>query len=319
MTTAKKAFITGVTGFVGKYLAERLVKSGYTVHGLDRWATWDDPNITYYQGDILDTATLREMLASIEPQLIFHLAAISFLPDADFSPRHALDINVMGSTSVLDAARQACPAGSVLLVGSSKQYGDRLVSDSIGEEQPCNPSNFYGVSKSLAERVGLQYVRQYGLDVRFPRSFNHPGPGQPPQFVCSDWAKQVAAIARKKLSPVIHVGDLSPTIDFTDVRDVVRAYAAILEKGKKGEAYNVCSGKGIALDSILSHLMKKCAVPIAVTPDASKIRAHKTSVKITGNHAKLTRDTGWTPSVPMEQTLDDIYQYWITHLSAAPA
>jgi GDP-4-dehydro-6-deoxy-D-mannose reductase len=318
MDSSKKAFITGCTGFVGRHLAEHLISQGWSVYGLDRWSSFDFAQVTYFEGDILDTATLQEMFASVKPQTIFHLAAISFLPDADFSPRHALDINIMGSASVLDAARQACATSRVLLVGSSKQYGDKIVTSAITEEQPCNPTNFYGVSKYMAEIVGLQYVRQYGLDVRFTRSFNHTGPGQTPQFVCSDWAKQVATITLKKAAPHIQVGDLSPTIDFTDVRDVVRAYAAILENGRKGETYNVCSNKGVALDSILSYLIKKCGTPIAVEHDPSRIRTHKTSVKITGDHSKLTRDTGWNPSIPIEKTLDDLFHYWTTHLSATP-
>lgn len=319
MEPSKKAFITGITGFVGKYLAEHLTSQGWRVFGLDRWSTCHFPDITYFEGDILDTATLREMLSSIEPQSIFHLAGISFLPDADFSPRHALDINVMGTASILDAARQAYPASKLLLIGSSKQYGDMVVSDSITEEQPCHPTNFYGVSKYMAELVGLQYVRQYGLDVRFTRSFNHTGPGQSPHFVCSDWAKQVATITLKKSAPGIHVGDLSPTIDFTDVRDVVRAYAAILDNGKKGEAYNVCSNKGTGLETILSYLTKKCTTPITIEQDESRIRTNKTSIKITGDHSKLTRDTGWTPAIPIEKTLDDIFQYWITQLPQSSA
>jgi GDP-4-dehydro-6-deoxy-D-mannose reductase len=319
MDTSKKAFITGVTGFVGTYLAEHLVSQGWSVYGLDRRTSWDHPDVTYFEGDILDTATLQEMLSSVQPVAIFHLAAISFLPDADFSPRHSLDINIMGSASILDAARLACPSSNVLLVGSSKQYGDDLVADSIVEEQPCNPTNFYGVSKYLAELVGLQYVRQYGLDVRFCRSFNHTGPGQPPRFVCSDWAQQVASIALKKTAPRIRVGDLSPTIDFTDVRDVVRAYAAIVDHGKKGGVYNVCSGRGAALDSVLSHLVSNCGFPITIERDASKIRPRETSVKIIGDHSKLTRDTGWGPVIPLERTLDDLFHYWTKHLSSAPA
>jgi GDP-4-dehydro-6-deoxy-D-mannose reductase len=125
----------------------------------------------------------------------------------------------------------------------------------------------------------------------------------------------VAAIALGKAEPIIRTGDLAPTIDFSDVRDVVRAYADILEKGKMGEAYNVCSGKGIALRSILAHFREKCPIPITITEDAARIRANKTSVKITGSHSKLTRDTGWNPSIPFTQTLDEIYDYWFRQLS----
>jgi GDP-4-dehydro-6-deoxy-D-mannose reductase len=157
------------------------------------------------------------------------------------------------------------------------------------------------------------------MDIRCTRSFNHTGPGQPPRFVCSDWAKQTAAIALQKTEPRIRVGDLSPAIDFLDVRDVVRAYHLILERGVKGEVYNVCSGTVVSLNEILSALIAKSGKAIEILQDNARLRAHKTSIKVTGDRAKLTRDTGWSPEIPLEKTLDDLFSYWHAHLKTTNA
>jgi GDP-4-dehydro-6-deoxy-D-mannose reductase len=316
MPRQQNAFITGITGFVGKYLSEHLIGKGYAVYGLDRWPHCDLPGVTYFAGDILDTASLAQIFSSVHPDRIFHLAAISFPPEADLSPRLALDINIMGTVSLLDAARQSCPSSAILLVGSSKEYSDACDRDPIDETTPCAPTNFYGISKYAAEMIALQFSRQYGMDIRCTRSFNHTGPGQPPHFVCSDWAKQSAEIALGKSEPRMRAGDLSPAIDFTDVRDVVRAYALILEKGRKGETYNVCSGKTMPLHDIIAALTAKAGVPVSIAQDEAKLRAHKTGKRTTGDPSKLTGDTGWQPEIPMEKTLDDIYRYWFSRLKS---
>lgn len=314
MTThSKKAFITGSTGFVGKFLAEHLRENGWLVYGLDRWPSCDMAGITYFEGDLLDTGALAETLFSVKPDRVFHLAAVSVPSDADVSPRHSLNVNIMGTASLLDAVRQSCPSARTLVVGSVKQYGAHSYDEPIAETTPCQPTDFYGLSKQAAELIGIQYMNHFGMDIRFTRSFNHTGPGQSTRFVCSDWAKQVAAIEAGAVDPVMRVGDLEPAIDFTDVRDVVRAYALIAERGVKGEAYNVCSGRAIALRDLLALMTGKSTNSITVKQDKARLKSHTTGNKTFGDHAKLTRDTGWIPEIPIEKTLDDLYRYWQSH------
>ncbi|MBN1131033.1 MAG: GDP-mannose 4,6-dehydratase, partial [Chitinispirillaceae bacterium] len=159
---SKKAFITGITGFVGKFLSDHLRKTGFSVAGLDRWPTCDAPNCTYFEGDLLDTGVLSELLHTFKPDWIFHLAAVSTPSEADLSPRHALNVNIMGTASLLDAVRQSCPSARTLLVGSAKQYGAHRFDRPITEATPCRPTDFYGLSKHTAELIGIQYVNQFG-------------------------------------------------------------------------------------------------------------------------------------------------------------
>jgi GDP-4-dehydro-6-deoxy-D-mannose reductase len=312
MPSLKKAFITGVTGFVGKYLAAHLSGRGYNVYGMDRWPSCGCAGVDYHEGDILDTAALAQLFLSIRPDLIFHLAGVSFPSDADKSPQYALSINIMGAVSVLDAAFQSCASSKILLVGSSKQYSDAVAAGAVSEETPCEPTSFYGISKYAAELIGMQYVRQHGMDIRFTRSFNHTGPGQSERFVCSDWAKQVAGIELGRAEGRIRVGDTGPAIDFTDVRDVVRAYLLILEKGAKGEVYNVCSGNAVPLQEVLAAIVAKSGKKITLAQDPARLHAHRTGEKTAGDRSKLTRATGWVPEIPFSKTLDDLYRHWFS-------
>jgi GDP-4-dehydro-6-deoxy-D-mannose reductase len=306
----RKTLITGVTGFVGKWLSSSLHAEGFEVHGLDRWDNCPYENVTYHQCDILDAQSMIETISSINPDSVYHLAAISYLPEADLSPRNSLDINIMGTVSVLDAVKQNNPSCRILIVGSSKEYDDAIDSECLSEETQPNPTNFYGISKYAGEMIGKQYVRQYGMDIRFSRSFNHTGPGQSPRFVCSDWAKQVVAIIHNHAEPSLSVGNIESIIDFTDVRDVVQAYIAILERGKKGEIYNVCSGNGFELKWILEYLISKSSKPITIQSLDKKFRTHKTNNKMLGNFTKLHSHTGWKPTIQFKQTLDDTFNFW---------
>jgi GDP-4-dehydro-6-deoxy-D-mannose reductase len=315
-SSSNKAFITGITGFVGNFLSEHLKGNGFSVAGLDRWPACDIPGVTYFEGDLLDTAVLAEFLHTVKPDRVFHCAAISVPSDADHSPRHSLDVNIMGTASLLDAVRQSCPSARTLVVGSTKQYGAHVFDGPVAETTRCLPTDFYGLSKYAAECIGMQYVKQFGMDVRFSRSFNHTGPGQSPRFVCSDWARQAASIEAGKADPVMRVGDCEPAIDFTDVRDVVKAYALILEKGRRGEAYNVCSGTAIALKDLLALIIGKASKQITVEQDTARLKSHTIGIKTVGDHTKLTRETGWAPEIPMEKTIGDLYEYWLSQIRA---
>ncbi|MBN1306743.1 MAG: GDP-mannose 4,6-dehydratase [Chitinispirillaceae bacterium] len=306
----QRALITGSNGFVGGWLIDYLQAKRYEVHGIDLQERSRYPSVAYHRIDLTDAAAIAAVVADLQSVTIIHLAGVSYLPDADLSPRRSIDGNIAGAMAVLDAVKVGAPAGRILLVGSAKEYSDSILSDGVTEVVPPQPTNFYGISKYAAELIGLQYFRQFGIDVRCTRSFNHTGPGQSPRFVCSEWARQVAAISLDRAEPFITVGDLNATIDFTDVRDVVKAYHLILEKGKPGEVYNVCSGSGVDLSWILGYLCDKAPMPIAVQYVDGKKREHKSNVKMIGSHRKLTGHTGWRPEIPLQRTLDELYEWW---------
>ena len=308
-TMSSTALITGACGFVARHLADRLAAAGHSVAGIDMWSSCEIADIRYFQTGILDTTALVSILSETRPDQVYHLAGVSYLPDADATPRAALETNIVGTISVLDAVRIACPSSRVLVVGSSKEYG--ITShDCVPESAPTTPTDFYGISKLCAELVGRQYSRHYNMDVRFTRSFNHTGPGQAPRFVCSEWARKAAQIHQGAEEPFVSVGDVSYEIDFLDVRDVASAYALILDKGVSGEVYNVCSGATVALSWILEYLLAKCGREVRVERADAKLRAHATSPRLAGDNSLLARRTGWQRAIPLEKTLDDLFDYW---------
>jgi GDP-4-dehydro-6-deoxy-D-mannose reductase len=304
------SFVTGVAGFVGGHLCEFLAGQGEVVAGVDTVPGWRRQSVDYAAVDLCDVEALRRALRHAAPRRVYHLAGMSFPPDADVSPRQALQTNIMGCVSLLDAVRSECPSAVVLLVGSSTVYDAGAGDGAVGESSAVAPASFYGISKYAAELIGMQFVRQLRLDVRLTRSFNHTGPGQSPRFVCSDWARQVARISAHRQEPKLQVGDVGVEVDFTDVRDVARAYHAILAAGAAGRVYNVCSGQRVPLRRVLDHLLAKAEAPVEVVVDESRRRGHTTRRGLVGDHTALTADTGWTPSIPLERTLDDLYAYW---------
>ena len=312
--TPQRALITGSNGFVGRWLSDYLHSKHYEVHGIDLQERSSHHLLSYYHIDILDTGKIATLIADLKPGMIFHLAGISYLPDANHSPRQSIDNNISGTMVLCDAVKTYSPFSRLLLIGSAREYSDSILSDGITEDMPPQPTNFYGISKYAAELIGLQYSRQFGIDVRCTRSFNHTGPGQSPRFVCSDWAHQVAKISLGLAEPFVTVGDLNATIDFSDVRDVVHAYYLILEKGKTGAIYNVCSGNGVDLSWILGYLCDKAPIPVAVQHIDGKNREHKSNVKMIGSHRTLTGHTGWQPEIPLQRTLDELYAWWMGEL-----
>jgi GDP-4-dehydro-6-deoxy-D-mannose reductase len=312
MTTA---LITGINGFAGRHLAALLAREGRLVAGIGIEQTCSLPDVAYEMVDITDYDSIALAFGRLCPQEIYHCAAASFAAEADRTPRPALEINITGTVSVIDAMKRFCPTARLLVVGSSKEY-DIDAEGLVTEESLPNPSNFYGISKYATELIGLQYWRQYGFDIRFTRSFNHTGPGQSPLFVCSDWARQVALADQGRGPAEIRVGDCEVEIDFSDVRDVVQAYFLIMEKGRMGQVYNVCSGRTQKLSDILAYLVRKSTKKIAVLKEGNKLREVKTYRRLAGDNARVRRETGWAPAFPFEKSLDDLFDYWMREIKA---
>jgi GDP-4-dehydro-6-deoxy-D-mannose reductase len=308
------SLITGINGFAGRHLATLLLEKGRSVAGLGIEATCSLDNIPYEVVDITDSDSVAQAFARLAPQEIYHLAGVSFPAEADRTPRSALAINITGTISVIDAMKRYCAQGKLLVVGSAKEY-DINAEGLISEESLPNPSNFYGISKYATELIGQQYCRQYGLEILFTRSFNHTGPGQSQLFVCSDWARQIARAEKGDIPQEIHVGDLNVEIDFSDVRDVVNAYWLIMEKGRRSQVYNVCSGVTRPLSEILALLVKKSQVHLSVVAEDKRLREVKTYRRLAGDKRKLRADTGWEPKIPFEKTLDDLLRYWRIELA----
>ena len=315
MSNKNKILITGSNGFVGGWLADLLVKRDCELYGMDiQERSLHRVPGSYHQIDITDIAATGAVIEKLRPETVYHLAGVSYLPQADNSPQRSIEINISGTVSLLEGVRKYSPSTRILLVGSSKEYDSSIFSDGISERTSPRPTNFYGITKYAGEMFGLQYHRQFGMDVRCSRSFNHTGPGQSSNFVCSDWARQIARIALGLSEPEITVGEIGATIDFTDVRDVTRAYRAIMESGKPGEVYNVCSGNGVSLSWIIDYLCRKAPIPVSVRYVEEKKRLYKSNTRMIGTHSRLTSHTGWKPEIPFQQTLDDLFDWWMEKL-----
>lgn len=319
-----KALITGVTGFAGSHLADRLLADGHEVWGLARWRSRRD-NIRHLQGrlrlvegDITDARSVAEAVAVARPDRIFHLAAQSFVPASWSEPDATLTTNIRGQLNLLEAVRGSGLACRIQVAGSSEEYGlvrpDELP---ITEDSPLRPLSPYGVSKVAQDALAWQYAQSYGLDVVRTRAFNHTGPRRGEVFVSSDFARQVAAVAAGLQPPVIAVGNLDARRDFTDVRDVVGGYALALERGQRGEVYNICSGRDVRIGDLLAMLADLAGVKVEVREDPSRLRPSDVPV-LRGSCSRFHAATGWQPRIPLEQTLADLLAWWRERLAAAP-
>jgi len=312
----EKVLISGISGFVGSHLAEYLLDEGLDVHGTIRWRSRLD-NIQHIQNklelidtDIRDAHSVKKTINDVEPDYIFHLAAQSFVPTSWKSPSETLETNIIGALNLFEAIRTSNVDPKIQIAGSSEEYGliypDELP---IKETNPLRPLSPYGVSKVAMDLLGYQYHQSYGLKIVRTRAFNHTGPRRGEVFVCSDFAKQIAEIEAGKRNPVIHVGNLDAQRDFSDVRDIVRAYWLSLQKCDFGEVYNICSEKPRTIQSVLDLLLGKSKVKIEVKQDPNKMRPSDVEI-LHGDCAKFKEKTGWKPTIPFEQTMEDLLEYW---------
>lgn len=296
-----KLLLTGATGFVGQHVARKLPAT--PLNGPDGAPI-----------DLADTPAITRAIAAAAPDAVLHLAAQSSVPASFSDPQTTFQTNVMGTLNLLTCLEQAGFRGRMVYVGSADIYG-RVPEAAlpVTEAQPARPRSPYAASKAAAELAAYQWGQTGTFEVVLARPFNHSGPGQDDRFVVPQLARQVAEIKLKKREPVVEVGDLAVTRDFTDVRDVVRAYALLLEKGRPGEVYNICSGEEVAISALLDQLFALAGVTPEIRADTQKYRPSEQR-RMVGSSEKLTRETGWRPQIAITATLADTLAYWENEL-----
>ncbi len=292
-----KLLLTGANGFVGQYVQAAL------------------PCVPLPDGlDLRDraalTAAVAAAVAAIQPDTVLHLAAQSFVPASFENPRETFDINFYGTLNLLEALQAAGFKGRMLFVGSGDIYGQ--VAETalpVREDHPLHPRNPYAVSKVAAEALCYQWSQTSGFAIVMVRPFNHIGPGQSPRFAIADFARQVTEIRLGRRAPVLQVGDIDVARDFTDVRDVVRAYGLLLERGRNGAVYNVCSGREYDIRDLLQRLIALAGVDARIEQDPARLRRAEQR-RMVASFEALHRDTGWQPAIPIEQSLQALLNDW---------
>lgn len=312
----KKVLITGIAGFVGSHLAELLLSKGYEVYGLTRPRSKLDHiegiinKLHLEDADLLDSHSLYTTFLRIKPDYIFHLAAQSFVPTSWVSPSVTLEVNIVGSANIFEAVRQAQIDPVIQIACSSEEYG--LVHENelpIKETNPLRPLSPYAVSKLAMDYLGYQYHQSYQVKIVRTRGFNHTGPRRGATFAESNFARQIAMIEKDKQEPVIHVGNLEAARDYTDVRDMIRAYLLAVEKCDYGDVYNICTGHAIKIADMLNLLLSFSKVKVKIEEDPSRMRPSDVPILI-GDNTKFVRKTGWNAEIPFEKTMKDLLDYW---------
>ena len=304
-----KALITGVDGFVGKYLSEYLLKQKYEVYGTTISEKYKNEKIKIYKMNLLDEKEVNKVIKMIKPDKIFHLAGQSAVGLSWEKPVLTVNINVNGTLNLLEAVRNYSKDSKMLIVGSSDQYGPIKPEECpIKESKIQNPQSPYGVSKKAQEEMCKLYVNAYHTNIIMVRAFNHIGAGQSTNFVVADFASKIAQI-EKGSEPVLKVGNLESFRDFTDVRDIVRGYSLLLEKGKIGEIYNIGSGKEVKVSEILKKLVSMSKKEIKIEIDPNKFRPVDVPLVVCDN-SKIKKDTGWETEFLINDTLEEVLEYW---------
>lgn len=307
-----RSLIIGGAGFVGGYLIAELAGAGDEVHATCLPSEKiDGASCTVHTLDILEKDAVTALLNEVKPDVIFHLAAQSSVAVSWKKPQLTADINIKGTINVLEAVRESeVPGARILLIGSGEEYGFiREGACPISENEPLNPGNIYAATKACQGMIGEIYFRAYKMDIIMIRAFNHSGPGQLPMFVISDFCRQISEIEKDRHEPEMKVGNLSAMRDFTDVRDVVRAYRLLSEKGVSGQVYNVGRGRAVAVQEILDMALSMAKCSITVSRDPSRMRASDIPI-IEPDVTRINSDTGWTAEITMEQTIRDTLEYW---------
>ncbi len=309
-----RCFITGAGGFAGSHLAEYLVGQGQEVFAFTRpeeaLHNLSGLDVRIEPGDLLDAERVLDVLRTVKPHRIYHLAALSSPEESFRNPQATYDVNFTGTLNVLNAWRQHQTDSRFLYVSSSAVYGSALGNDlPLREDAPLRPASPYAGSKAAAEMLAIQFFYGYGLPIVRARPFNHTGPRQDPRFVCSGLARQIAEIELELRPPIVTAGNLEVRRDFSDVRDIVRGYDALLERGTPGEVYQLCSGHHYSIGTVLDKLIALSSRPVSVRSDESLKRSRDSRI-VYGDYSKARKETGWEPERRLDTTLADLKAYW---------
>jgi GDP-4-dehydro-6-deoxy-D-mannose reductase len=301
-----RILITGAAGFVAGHLVNRLAQiPGAQIFGLSLGPDPALPSFEFFDCDIRNGDAVSSIIRSVRPSHICHLAAISSVAQATADQDISFAVNVLGTRNVLEAAAGLDQQPTVLNISTGQVYD--TTSMPLTETSSLRPPNVYAATKAMAELWAELYRDR--IDWINVRAFNHTGPGQAPIFALASWTQRIASIMNNQSEPVIHVGDLSVERDFTDVRDVVEAYALLLQQGPTWETYNVCSGIAVRLSDIMALLLDISGVKAEIIVDKSRLRKAD-APKIVGSNAKLQAAVNWQPRTPLRKTLRDMLQYW---------
>lgn len=319
-----RVLITGITGFVGSHLAEYALTQGAEVCGSIRWRSKTDniehlrSRLTLVDSDLRDLSSVQGLLEASDPDYVVHLAAQSFVAASWQTPAETLWTNIVSQVNLLEGVRRRARKPRFLVIGSSEEYG--LVHEHelpVKETNPLRPLSPYAVSKVTQDLMGYQYWMSYRLPIIRSRAFNHEGPRRGDVFVTSNFAKQIVEIELGLREPVIRVGNLKARRDYSDVRDIVRGYWLLLERGEPGEVYNLCSGRSWEIGEILDFYRSRTAVSgIEVRVDPARLRPSDVP-HLLGDASKIRAALGWRPEIPFEQTLLDTLEYWRRRLKAS--
>jgi GDP-4-dehydro-6-deoxy-D-mannose reductase len=310
-----RALITGLNGFAGSHLADFLLAQEDVqifggVFGNCENLVHLEGRVRSIEGDLRDLTFAQALLADVKPDRIYHLAGQAFPPLSWQDPWGTIEVNLRAEVNLLNAAAQAKSDARILVIGSFEEYG-RVDPQAlpVSEDAALRPDSPYGVSKIGQDFLGLQYFLSYHLHVVRVRPSNHIGPRQSEQFVTSNFARQIAEIEAGTRAPVLYVGNLTAQRDFTDVHDMMRAYYLALERGVAGEVYNIGSGRAWSIRQVLDLMLRESRVAIRIEEDPARLRPSDTPVMFC-DASKFRARTGWEPTIPLEQTLRDILDYW---------